>query len=841
MRKNIFMLVFFILSFFFYPSFVSANQGNVIPITISDVERNKTLTPQERWNFIVEYYVKNKKNGATDEQIINELVKLLSLDKENAEKIRKIVLLGYRYKTLEDMAQDIVNKINLSILEKNPGRVDMLIDISDTNTWKNIKNLTIGQTRVVDFFKIFQEEIYFSNFISTEKMDSFLMSCADTGKDKIMMSIYLSPSENRFLAVQEEGKAPDGIQIDFSGSENLIVDPFFLPMEKAMTVNGKKVFGYDRAIYIPFKAALKDPQKNGVVHAKVTANVCQNNVCQKETLPEIVYTTDKSTFESSLCHKNTQEYVGTPKSQQSGIKLENAYFRKEKTGEVDLIASFHLPALRRSKIFFLVRNEQGLNFSEPFLMEDDRTFLAKIRLLNPEKLKDKANLTFDIGYSDAASEFNKEVRIETKTFEPSVSFFSFSLLNFFKSFLQGLKVFILTPVFALFLLMLSQLVSAPEKTFDKSFSFCVGLSKAFLSGFLLVWAVVCLAGFFPVFRNIIWGEQFSSPLLNFVFMNIFLLIAANWRLVFDDTIIERFGKPFEALFSVFDFEDEREKAGAVAVIVIGLLLLITPMTNLYYQTYDLLSQSYLFYSIAFLAGLAVPFLILSLFIEQITETKQNKYVHRILGWIVFLSFYLQALMLLLSIGVDVEKNVLFGTIALVVVSIVLMKKAKQFFNKGLACITLIGVCFIPLMPSEKTLNNFWGVEFDQASLRRQVEEGKNVYLSVSENFCISCLWNRFVVSRALENQIRAGTLSVMRIGYNDPFIKNIIFQNSLRSLPMNIVFSPKYPEGKIIAPDLKLWAMSEIAEDAFVFKKSEPTQQTPPEETAPKPEEKGTN
>ncbi|MBO4643013.1 MAG: hypothetical protein J5716_00210, partial [Alphaproteobacteria bacterium] len=74
MRKNIFMLVFFILSFFFYPSFVSANQGNVIPITISDVERNKTLTPQERWNFIVEYYVKNKKNGATDEQIINELV-----------------------------------------------------------------------------------------------------------------------------------------------------------------------------------------------------------------------------------------------------------------------------------------------------------------------------------------------------------------------------------------------------------------------------------------------------------------------------------------------------------------------------------------------------------------------------------------------------------------------------------------------------------------------------------------------------------------------------------------------------------------------------------------------
>ena len=240
MRRNIFMLIFFILSLLFIPDFVEASQGKLIPITMGDIERNKTFTPKERREFIVEYYLKNKKNGATDEQIVNEILKLFEFKEENLEKIKKIALLGKRYKTFEDMIQDTVNKINLSILEKYPGRTDMLIDVDDSSTWKNVKNLYVGKTKISDFFKAFQNKLYLSNVVASENLNAFLMSCADMAeKDEITMSFVLMPTEGTFLATQEEGKPFDGFQVDFSGSENLTIGSVLFPMEKSVSLNGK--------------------------------------------------------------------------------------------------------------------------------------------------------------------------------------------------------------------------------------------------------------------------------------------------------------------------------------------------------------------------------------------------------------------------------------------------------------------------------------------------------------------------------------------------------------------------------------------------------------------------
>ena len=179
--------------------------------------------------------------------------------------------------------------------------------------------------------------------------------------------------------------------------------------------------------------------------------------------------------------------------------MENALFRKGTSGNVDLIASFRLSSFRTTSLSFLVKNEQGLKFSEPFLVENDKQFLAKLRLLNPEELKEKAHLTFVLGYSDAASEFSKDVQFETGNFEKKISFFAFSISAFFKAFFLGLKFFFLTPIFAMFLLMLYQSAAAPRKTFEKSISFYDGMKKIFLIAFVTVWGVLCIRGVFPVF------------------------------------------------------------------------------------------------------------------------------------------------------------------------------------------------------------------------------------------------------------------------------------------------------------------------------------------------------
>ena len=211
MHRNLLVLFLFFFSVFPFLNEIKAEQNRLIPVTVAEKERYKTQTNKERLHFMADYYLKNKENGATDEQILNELLKLLDLTEKQAEKIHSI---GKKIDYLKSSVTNAVEQINLSILEKNPGQTDMLIDINQPETWKNIKNAYIGDTKINDYIKSLNlnGNSYFSKTVSSENISAVLASCADMGNEKILMSFILFPHDDRFIALQEEGNPPDGIR-----------------------------------------------------------------------------------------------------------------------------------------------------------------------------------------------------------------------------------------------------------------------------------------------------------------------------------------------------------------------------------------------------------------------------------------------------------------------------------------------------------------------------------------------------------------------------------------------------------------------------------------------------
>lgn len=81
----------------------------------------------------------------------------------------------------------------------------------------------------------------------------------------------------------------------------------------------------------------------------------------------------------------------------------------------------------------------------------------------------------------------------------------------------------------------------------------------------------------------------------------------------------------------------------------------------------------------------------------------------------------------------------------------------------------------------------------------------------------------------------------MRAGYKDPFVENLLSQGGKYGLPINIIFSPLYPEGKIISSVLNPWTAQEAVIELVKPQESAPDPQSAPEQNQPDPAVKDTN
>lgn len=843
MRRNIFMflslLVFLMFSF---PCSAQTNADDLIVLTVGDLEKYENFSEKEKMHFFFDFYMKNKKKGVSDAAILNELLKLDVKDGQNSDAVKKLSLLGVRFRDVEQIVRNAVEELNIHILSKNPGRTDYLIDFDNPETWENVKHFQIGNRSIEDYIKLFKNRDFFSDVVTTENFSAVLSSCADMGKDELYMSFILFPHNGSMLLSQTEGDASAGIKVDFSGSENIKFDPIRFPFERKFNINGKKVFGYEGNVYLPFVARLTDGKKIGQVKAVISAETCKDNICKVQTTDIINYATKKSSLESASCAKIKQQFFAASLSQGGKLELKKAFFEKDDEGKINLLAALELPVVADKNPEIIIKNKEGLLFSEAFVSWDGGDMLLKSRLLNPEKFQGKADITIGVGYTGRASEFTVPVKLEKRSILSSFSVFSFSIVDFLFAFVSGVKFLFLTPVFLAFLMLGYQAAVVDRKTPAKTVSFYNGLGNMFYfwCGVYLICGTAC---FYMLPEDVFWGKQFMSPMLNFLFFIVFLCFAVWLPKIFDNVAITLISERFPKIFSCFGTTDVREKAGLILGFFIGCLLLITPMTGMYYDIYVLLSRSVVLYSLAFVAGVSLPILILSLYDKQAAEIVIDERSRKMIDMFLPLPLILQAVLLAVLIWSQAGW-IVSGILLLLAVSIVYcLNKAPD--SKKLPifiAIVVIGILFIPFFPNESDLNKKGGIPFDAELLNSRVQEGKSVYVNVTESFCLACQWNRMImITKGAPKEIKSGELTVMRAGYKDPFIKRLLAQGREYRLPINLIFSPLYPEGKVVSSFLDPWVAQKITATTVKLTENEPNPQIGPTENQPDPEAKDIN
>lgn len=800
---------------FFAGASAGVHAADPTPVTIGDLEKLQTMNGKEQRAFVFDYYRKNKERGATDGQILRELLKLDVIDGENSDLVKKLAALGKRYRDIEQFVKSAIEEANVKLLEDNPGRTDLIIDPDNPETWKNIQYIRIGKNRIEDYLKLFKGKEYYSDAVSAQGLTAILASCANkTGEDSFLMSFVLMPDAGYKIAMQTEGAAPDPVRADFTNSTNVQADPFEFPVETFWQSGDARVFGYDGNVYLPFIVRSADPSAAARVRTVLKANLCQNDVCRSVSLPEIDYTAEKAEMETSVCSRLQQAINVTPAAQKLKVKLQKAYFKQDKSGEIDLFIRLKIPSFGiGDNQTVVLKNAQGLRMSDPFVTRESGKLFLKFRVLNPQAFKGGADFVLDVAYPARAAKLNVHADLETSAgvFFSSLSFSPFAFLA---AFFYGVRFLVFSPMFAAFLLLFYQAACAVGKSPEKTVSFYNGLGKMFY--FWCVVYAVGTVGWKYVFPDggVYWGLQFLLPPVNFCFAVLFLLCAVYEKKLFDNVAVAGLAERFALFFSMFRPADVRESAGLAAGFVAGALLLITPLTGMYYDTALLLSKSPVFYSLSFAAGTSLPFLILSLYDKRAAALDVNAKARRLFFVILPVPLCVQAAAALALVWMETGLAVFAMAVALIGAAAVLFQVYPQRKKVIATVLLLVAIILIPPLPNAKSLNTQGGVDFDEELLRDTVRRGGSVYLNVTEGFCLSCQWNRLMMMRqGAPDEIANKDVLVMRVRYNHPFLRRLFTQGGDYTLPMNFMFTPLYPEGKAVRRFLTPWTAGEIVEE----------------------------
>ena len=542
--------------------------------------------------------------------------------------------------------------------------------------------------------------------------------------------------------------------------------------------------------------------------------------------------------------KIRQQMSLTPKAHMARVELKNMYLDKSDNNQVDLLADFEIAWYFNAKASFIIKNEEGILFSDPFVVQDGNDLHLKVRILNPEALQKNLNVVIDVEYAGKSAEFKKNVSFERPILTKFFALFRFSILDFIVAFLSGVKFILLTPVLTALLLLGTQAAIISRKTASKTLSFYYGLGKMFYFWCLVYLMIALIWNYILPDGLLYWGIQFVFPFLNFLFILIFAVCALYLFKIFDDVSVVMLSDKFPFFFSFFKAEEVREKAGLIVGFITGVLLLITPMTSFYYEVYILLSRSPIIYSLTFAAGVSLPFLAVSFLDKRGAALPEDKRAQKLIRMVLPFPLFFQILFLLLDVLVGTDVDIFVLCFVLIVLGASTVLKFPQFKQKYVLAILLVmASAFVPPFPEKDSFNKAWGIPFDEELLRQKVYEGKSVYLNVTESFCLSCHWNRFLMYFAgAPKEIKDGKLTIMRIKYNHPFLKRLLEQSGKYGLPTNLAFSPVYPEGKLLDPVFSFLTMKSIVEEFLVSEENDVSDfQSELEENPPKPEEKDIN
>lgn len=769
----------------------------VIPLTQEEIEKYKTMYFSDKLSFLYEYYVKNKQKNVTDAQILQEMTRL----DDDGGLISVFSDLKGKLKSLEAGYHRTIDEINQAILEKYPGKTEYLINSEDKSTWKNIRYYAFGDKSLDDFFQSFKDERFYSKIYTAPYGQFRLAACANLkNKKKVNMALIALLTPGYRILRQLEGEPFVPVKTQVTTSKGISVLPVQYPLTSVFEVGNDKAYGYSGKILFPFEVEFEKPGNAADFEMSATFKICDTDgQCKDETTEPLKYSFFADPFlETPVCPDLREAAMTLPSRGLSGLDFKKAGFKEDKDGNIYLLASFEIPAVNMDTPVLHIANTNGVRFETPFFVGVDGDAVFRSKVLNPQHLKniEKVNLVLTVFNLNRASEFSVNLSLKDVFLsERSVSVFKMIL-----AFLEGVKFILFTPLYLLMSLFLYQMLFVRGKNPQATLDFAQGAWY----GLALFLSVVCSAAFIICFffpnLSFVWGQQLNSPFFNVLLCAVFLTAPVWMMKLFDDKCVEKYTRKINPLFQAAGMVSCRQKAGMSLALIVGMMMLFSPMLSTYFDLYALLKPFPVEYGICFLFGIVLPFAVALIYYKPAAELPVKKI--RFLKFVLFFQAYLHAFLIWLIIGSESGLWIFLGVFAFAAVSYFILKnisKTQATKKKLFAVFLVLMILFVPFSPNSLNFSGFAAYPFNEKDLHKFVREGKAVYVNVSEDACLACHYNRLAMLYFGGTvAIRQGKLVIMTAPYNTPYLKDFLKDTGLYTLPTNVVFGPAAPQGMLL-------------------------------------------
>ena len=767
--KMIRVVFFVFLTFLPYPA-----RGEVVPMTEGRLAEFRNTPKGERFRFLMDFYKESKKKGATDQEILDEIIKIPEI--QDSELFQNLIRYTKNLKNIDSYLNTAAEKLNKEIMKLHPDKPELLIDPDDTGTWKNAQYAVFTKKTLEDYIEEFFNKDYYSNTVKEEEASLITATCGfPYQNDPPLSGIAFYPAKGWRLLYAREGEKPEPVSIDFSHSAGVKTDKVLFPAP----VKIPEGFGYDKPVSFLFKTypADKDSKNGGTLNAVVSATMCRDGECRLKTFPAMSVKVARRTLSSSVCTDLNDRYYRLNPAAKAFLRKIEASFSRPGKGPVLLTVKIKTGfLLKERKPVLILMNENGLKLTKVSEFDEKNVFVFRYAVENaPEK-----SLSVPFEYFISFGDKTEGGRILVKENAP----FSIRRQGLFGNLTNAIAVLlyllVFTPFAALAVVLFCQMIDPADESVRDADDFFDGWARSVLPTAVFM---ALLAGVAALFPSLYWGVQFSSPLLNGVWIAAF---AAGGYVFFEQALKKDVPFLSALRFRRPAFSSERERTGFLCGLIIAVLLPLSPHITLFRIAGRNWAESPVVHTVVVIGGLLAFFCAEICFDNRLSRIKTTK--GRVYRWLVPVFFGIQIVSLAVTIYLEAgaERTLLFGALFVsTFAALLFMKDKARVILPAAAVLTIIILPFSAnraLMPS--------AVPFSEEKLKETLDKGQAVIVSVMEPACLFC---RSSV-QALNDANNENLYRVMTAPFSDAFLKATAREAGALDMPLNVLF---LPDGKM--------------------------------------------
>ena len=681
--------------------------------------------------------------------------------------------------------------------------------------WKTLLSYGLFDGTVLD------DKRGIGEWIKTEELQARLLSTVKTivkkqGAEETSiegaLQVYTMPG---WFLLNREYKGNSGLKVDFKGSENLSSIELNWPLPKRYFSNLRDSFcGYLGLTTIPFKAQIKDAEKELVLNADILAGMCNEQGCKQVILkPKLKLLPGEKEEKSNSAVSLRLIEEQSPKKKSEDLELQRLVIEE---GAPNILRLDAYAKDAPSSFDAFIEGEGPEEFLPPLVRIDGHKIVARFIPVDSEMKLEGREFSIVAGISADIS-----VRQKMKAEKASLIDTEENKLNLrwlWLAFIGGLLLNIMPcvfPVLALKIMSFSGFGALNLQQIRKTF--CANLLGIGCSFAVLMIVLISIKEFG---RTIGWGMQFQS--MSFLTIMVFAIsgfIAHLWGLI-------QLPQP-----QIFENIINRQRSEFMIQFLSGafVVLLSTSCTAPYLGTVMGLALTGASWEIALTLGcvglgLATPYILFAIIpAAAFYMPRPGKW----LRWMNLLMFvFLFATLIWLLALISAQKggatwwkfSLFIGAFWLLLLfrkqafealeeqekDADIYNKVRQIFNVGTIVLSIGLVWGATNISSnlEKEKMQDFSLAQEYKQIEQYLNEGHMVLLKIGADWCLSCKYNDFAALDAPQVKELMAQYDVVEIkidwtDYNEEILA--FMQKFGRSgLPFYVIFTPKIPSGMVL-------------------------------------------